>query len=110
MIAKETIRITDFGIARLKKSNSASDASLTKNNIGSLLYMPPELLLEDLDHYFCNDKHDIWSLGIIIHQIFAENIHPFRFDNKWRKNMMNGNFKIHDSILKYSKICYIING
>ncbi len=108
MIINETIRVTDFGIARLKKSDNASMASLTINNIGSLPYMPPELLKEDLDYYICNDKHDVWSLGIIIHQIFANNVHPFRFDNMMRKNILDGKYKIHDSVLKYPKICHII--
>lgn len=44
LIKENTIKITDFGIARLKKTNMAENWSMTKEVGGTPNYMPPEML------------------------------------------------------------------
>lgn len=44
LIKENTIKITDFGIARLKKTNAAENWSLTREVGGTPNYMPPEML------------------------------------------------------------------
>lgn len=41
---------------------------------GTWAYMSPELIKEEK----INEKVDVWSLGIIFHQIFTQGFNPFR--------------------------------
>ena len=70
-------------------------------------YMPPEALGNEK---FTNDKHDIWSLGIMAHEIFAGS-HPFQFDGFGHKNIVTGTYKINYlKIAEKSVIDQIIKG
>lgn len=61
--------------------------------------MPPELLGRKGSNFSTNDKHDIWSLGIILHEIFTgEN--PFKFDEFWNENICCCRYKINYSKIK----------
>jgi len=59
------IRIGDLGIA--KQLNSGND--FTKTQVGTLLYMAPEIINEKP----YNNKVDIWALGCIIHELCTLN-------------------------------------
>lgn len=74
--------------------------------------MPPELQTEDgkITPLTC---HDIWSLGIIIHQIFTDGKHPFANEKQSGiiENILNHKFKIdNDVIIEKSSIDIIIKG
>lgn len=110
LIVNNKIRLTDFGVARLKSSNNAIKISRTKEALGTSQYMPPELLISKERDFTCNAFHDIWSLGIIIHQMFSNGLHPFEYDAYAQKNMLEGKYKIDSSIKEGSIIHQIING
>ncbi len=66
-----TIKLCDFGFAREFK-----DTLLTETICGSPLYMAPEIL----NNHKYNLKSDIWSLGIIMYEMFMKD-HPFKANN-----------------------------
>ena len=84
-------------------------------NIGTPNYMPPELLIiDDDDEPAASTKHDTWSLGIIVYQIFQEGKHPFQQKDsaKVSKNDIINKEYIPDyeKIPKNSPIDLIIKG
>ncbi|CEG47509.1 Serine/threonine-protein kinase involved in autophagy [Plasmopara halstedii] len=65
--ATAKLKIADFGFARELQSEMMAESV-----VGSPLYMAPELL-----EYKCYDaKADLWSVGIILYEMLA-NEHPF---------------------------------
>lgn len=110
MITKGKPRITDFGISRQKKSSEVEKASFTNTYSGTEEYMPPEIISRKKGPYPFNDKHDIWSLGIIAHQIFTGK-NPFQHNEFWFKNICDCNYQIdYKKIAKNSLIDIIIQG
>ena len=71
---KYIIKLCDYG-------SSKKYTSLTKNYFnsvhGTLLYMAPEILKEEEYNYKC----DLWSIGIIIYQLYFGNL-PYFGDNE----------------------------
>jgi len=65
------IKLCDFGFAREFK-----DTLLTETVCGSPLYMAPEIL----NNHKYNLKSDIWSLGIIMYEMFMKD-HPYKANN-----------------------------
>ena len=65
--AKFTVKLTDYGI-----SKQLSSMSKCFTHTGTLLTMAPEILNEE--EY--NSKCDLWSLGVIIYQLFFKE-YPF---------------------------------
>tara|TARA_Y100000741_G_scaffold341104_1_gene303137 strand:+ start:53 stop:1144 length:1092 start_codon:yes stop_codon:yes gene_type:complete len=65
------IKLCDFGFAREFK-----DTLLTETICGSPLYMAPEIL----NNHKYNIKSDIWSLGIIMYEMFMKD-HPYKANN-----------------------------
>lgn len=65
------IKLCDFGFAREFKGTL-----LTETICGSPLYMAPEIL----NNHKYNLKSDIWSLGIIMYEMFMKD-HPFKANN-----------------------------
>ena len=65
------IKLCDFGFAREFK-----DTLLTETICGSPLYMAPEIL----NNHKYNLKSDIWSLGIIMYEMFMKD-HPYKANN-----------------------------
>jgi len=66
------VRITDFGLSRImindeplnqSSSSSSSSSSSLSINIGTKIYLAPELLLKSVRYDF---SIDIWSLGFIL--------------------------------------------
>ena len=71
--------------------------------------MPPEAL-DGRKISATNDKHDIWSLGVILHEIFAGS-NPFQYNEFVLKNIITGNYQIdYLKIKKNSVVDQIIKG
>jgi hypothetical protein len=70
LLGDGTVKITDFGIARLANS----DTRLTAANVlvGSVAYMAPEQLISGTSDVLT----DIWSFGVLSYELIAEH-HPF---------------------------------
>lgn len=69
LLQGETPRLTDFGIARMLKTNSYSR---TENITGTLPYMAPEVFK---GHYSVST--DVWAAGVILYQLLSGRL-PFR--------------------------------
>jgi serine/threonine-protein kinase len=59
-----TVRLSDFGIARLTQEGSAVAAS---GLIGTPLYMPPELY----EHGQFSPKSDVYATGVVLYELLA---------------------------------------
>jgi serine/threonine protein kinase len=63
-----TVKVVDFGIAKIKADMaSSSDAGLTHTGgiLGSPIYMSPE---QAKSHKAIDHRTDIWSLGVVLYQ------------------------------------------
>ncbi|XP_059159270.1 uncharacterized protein LOC131943269 [Physella acuta] len=69
---ENTIKITDFGVAKIL--NTISSASTSTSQKGTIFFMAPEAIHENVAY---NDKVDIWSLGCTVYQMITGNI-PFK--------------------------------
>ena len=67
-----TVKLGDFGVARVMSGSG----SLADTQIGTPLYISPEIY-EDKPY---GKKSDIWSLGVLLHEIIALEM-PFRATN-----------------------------
>ncbi len=112
LIKEGEVRLSDFGVSkRLGGSTTLSFPKATPN------YCPPELLdsleSDSVEKIPPSKKQDLFSLGIICHQIFANGRHPF--DSKDNVavvgNIRKGNYKIdYNFIQKDSSYDLIIQG
>lgn len=70
-----TVKLLDFGIAKAPEGEAWSEGALTGTDgaIGSPMYMSPEHLRSTAT---VDLRTDIWSLGIILHEILTTR-HPF---------------------------------
>lgn len=97
LVDNDIIKISDFGFARSFEQNE-----LITTFCGSPLYMAPEIIKNK--EY--NTKSDIWSLGVIIYELFAKE-HPYYTNSKdvlWNniKRGININFDlIIDDEIRY---------
>lgn len=64
MVTKSTAKVLDFGLA---KSAIASELSVDGAILGTPAYMAPEQLAGRL----CNERTDIYALGLILHEMAA---------------------------------------
>ena len=101
LILNNTIKISDFGLAKVKKNEKTTLSGF----MGTQQYMAPELLNQVP---LIDNKIDIWALGIIIHKIFTKGIHPFGA-NKFTSNIIDGKYNI-DERIKNDKIIEILHG
>ncbi len=61
---KGQVKIMDFGVAKLTKETSVTEAGTT---VGTAAYMSPEQTRgEDVDH-----RTDIWSLGVVLYEMIT---------------------------------------
>jgi len=90
LIKGDHVKICDFDTAK-QKTGKGKNTEVTFI-VGTKRYAAPEVLNGSAQ---ISEKVDIWSLGIIIHQILTGNVHPF--DSDQTKNSM-GNFNLHESI------------
>ena len=112
-LATAKLKIADFGFARELRNES-----LAESVVGSPLYMAPELL----EYKSYDAKADLWSVGIILYEMMA-NDHPFLVVNKChatnhlalRRNILQY-FQRHECVVlpahvKASEDCaYLIRG
>ena len=110
MIKGDKLRIADFGESKILKN------SITLTGIrGTLLYLPPEILTviesDEEAKIHPSPSHDIWSLGIIAHEIYSNGRHPFKLRSlNWRRNVEDGNYLIDSIIPQNSQMQQIIKG
>ncbi|KAA6376349.1 MAG: hypothetical protein EZS28_028124, partial [Streblomastix strix] len=79
-------KITDFGLVKVQKK---AEQSTLVTTAGTAQWMAPEILIENDDEeqeeeeeegnqkVIADEKIDIWSAGIILHQLVAQS-YPFR--------------------------------
>lgn len=93
LLSENNVKISDFGLA--------------KSHIDKKDYMAPEILEENNK---INNKVDIWALGIIIHMMFSQGVHPFgKKAEKRIANIKKCKFKLSTNI-KDEEIIQIIKG
>jgi len=71
------VKLIDFGISKI----ASHTATFTKQQIGTLPYMPPEMFDIDPDLYSSSDKDarpvpvsaksDVWAMGCLISELFS---------------------------------------
>lgn len=73
------VRLIDFGVSKIAQHTS----TFTKAQMGTVVYMSPEIFLIDSDKFINNTeenvrpvpvsiKSDIWALGVMISEIFSK--------------------------------------
>jgi len=65
LILKGSPKLADFGFA--KELVDDKDIKQTGTNIGTLLYMAPQLIFEKNPHY--SIKCDVWSVGVLMYYV-----------------------------------------
>lgn len=60
--ARSKIKVVDFGISGMCKGNTAE-----RNNAGTLMYMPPEVLLNMNSN--ASPAMDVWAIGIMLYSM-----------------------------------------
>ena len=73
------LKIGDFGCARLDLKDAIGQNKLTKKDLGSPGYRPPEFIKSQP----YNSKFDIWSIGVTFYELLT-GTHPFIKDEKER--------------------------
>jgi len=88
----KTVKITDFGLARVLVESSVSEQGNVANkvgndssmqtaigtSIGTPEYMPPE---QFTDLTVCDERSDLYSFGIVLYQMASGGKLPFNTDN-----------------------------
>lgn len=72
----DTIKISDFGLAKEFKSEGNPTIDLNQTYCGSPLYMSPELM----QHKKYSSSTDLWSIGIILYELITGQ-NPFKVKN-----------------------------
>lgn len=65
LISKGNPKLADFGFA--KETSENKDELNSGTNIGTLLYMAPQLIFEANPHY--SIKCDVWSVGVLMYNV-----------------------------------------
>ena len=79
LLKNNQIKLTDFGVSHIKQSNSPEGGSIVREEFGTLYYLPPEVLEDHFNQkdLKCNEKTDIWGLGVTIYKMIFNDRHPF---------------------------------
>ena len=77
LIKDGQIKIADFGFA---KQLVESDLEINSIKCGTPSTMAPEILFSEGTFVKYNKKCDIWSIGIILHELVYQGKHPFDFN------------------------------
>ena len=76
LTAGGTVKILDFGLAKLIFHSEAQSVTNAGEVLGTLLYMSPEQLKgQDVDH-----RTDLWSLGVVAYELVSGTC-PFRSES-----------------------------
>ena len=72
---KPLVKVLDFGISKIEKTDSGNPATVTKTSavMGSAVYMSPEQMLSARD---VDARTDIWSLGVTLYELCTGDV-PF---------------------------------
>jgi len=62
-----TVRVTDFGLSRLRQDSEASYAT-TKSNVGPVKWMAPEAITKRV----YSEKSDSWSFGVLVWEVVTQ--------------------------------------
>ena len=108
----DKIRISNF-----RKSRILKNEPISSGNESELEEISQNIPSEKLSiNYFRDEKipspaQDIWDLGIIAHQLYANGSHPFNSPNSnWMLNLHEGNYIIDPLITEDSPLHQIIKG
>src|SRR5215469_8238424 len=74
--SKGTVKILDFGLAKLISDSQAQTMAAMGQAMGTLLYMSPEQLRGEA----VDARSDLWSLGVLTYELLA-GTSPFRTDS-----------------------------
>jgi serine/threonine protein kinase len=113
LIAKnKVVKIADFGISRLLTTptllNSNENLSVMTGNVGTIRYMAPELY----DTNIYTTKVDIWSIGMVIYELFERDKPNIDANNisKFKENILKGKrpefYKTPTEIRNIIKLCW----
>ena len=85
------VKLIDFGLAADFTDHSTS--SLLRDKSGTACYLAPELIGIDYTNRLYNQKVDIFSIGIILYEIFAH-FNPFKTKDYKKSLLKNYECKI----------------
>src|SRR5262249_47753184 len=71
-----TVKILDFGLAKLLSDSQAQTMPQTGQAMGTVLYMPPEQLRGQA----VDSRSDLWALGALAHELLS-GVPPFQADS-----------------------------
>src|SRR5215510_6451359 len=74
--SKGTVKILDFGLAKLVSDSQAQTMTETGQAMGTVLYMSPEQLRGQA----VDSRSDLWSLGVVAYELLA-GASPFQTDS-----------------------------
>src|SRR5215510_7409048 len=74
--SKGTVKILDFGLAKLVSDSQAQTMTETGQAMGTVLYMSPEQLRGEA----VDSRSDLWSLGVVAYELLA-GASPFQTDS-----------------------------
>ncbi|CAK81812.1 unnamed protein product (macronuclear) [Paramecium tetraurelia] len=75
LIKNDIFKLVDFGFALIENQY---DSILKRYNVGTPLYMAPEIHL--LNQY--SEKSDVWALGIMLHEMLFKAAPKFKFNDQ----------------------------
>jgi serine/threonine protein kinase len=93
----ETVKIVDFGLAKLHRPQSAEEARLTQSGMifGSPLYMSPE----QCQGYSLDPRSDLYSVGCLMYETLTGTL-PFKSDSFFNIALLH----IHEKPPEFEKI------